>query len=477
MKIFFVSPEIAPFAKTGGLAEVSYALPKALRDLGHDVRAVMPKYDGVQDAGIPIAPLGRIAVQMPDGTQEARIGYAENSGVPTYFIENETYFHRDHYYGVGSSDYPDNLERFVFFCKAAIECLMFIGFSPEIIHCNDWQTAPLPAILKLTYAGYRQEPFFSPLPRRILSIHNLAYQGRFPESLWPVLSLPRRYYTYDFEFFGQINLMKGGIHFADLIHTVSPTYAWEIQHTEFGFGLQEVLRQKKDRIRGILNGVDTDSWNPERDPFTYGIHFSARDLSGKRLVKSALRSAFQLPDRDETPLLGLTSRFVAQKGLDLVMACAERILDELDTQLIVLGEGEHRYQDFFEWLHQTYPDRVRIYIGFDNGLAHRIMAGSDIFLMPSHFEPCGLSQIYSLRYGTLPVVRLTGGLADTIQEGENGFTFFDYTADAFFDAVKRAVERFRHQPENWRRMMTTAMNQDFSWKKRAEAYIDMYRGQ
>lgn len=474
MKILFVSSEIAPFAKTGGLADVAYALPKALHDMGHDVRAIMPKYESVVNAGIPITFVDHFNVQMHNGLHGVRLCHAENSGVPTYFIENDFFFHRDSYYGIGEWDYPDNLERFVFFCKAVLECLSIIGFSPEIIHVNDWQTAALPAILKLTYAGYRRDPFFSPVPKIVLSIHNIAYQGRFSEGQWPVLSLPQRYYTYDFEFYGQINLMKGGIHFSDAIHTVSQTYAWEIQHTEFGFGLQEVLRQRKDHLYGILNGIDTDEWNPETDAATYGIHYSAKDLSGKRRIKSALRSSYQLPDQDDVPLLGLTSRFVAQKGLDLVMQCAERFLN-LGTQLIVLGEGDGRYRDFFEWLLRAHPDQVRIYMGFNNSLAHRIIAASDIFLMPSHFEPCGLSQIYSLRYGTLPVVRLTGGLADTIKENVNGFTFFDYNAGAFFDAVTRAIETFRYRPEAWRRMMTVAMNQDFSWKKTAEKYIEMYR--
>ena len=285
--------------------------------------------------------------------------------------------------------------------------------------------------------------------------------------------MPRSYYTYDFEFYGQINLTKSAIHLADAITTVSETYAREIQTTDFGFGLQDALQNHKENLYGILNGVDYQQWSPETDPYTYGIHYSADDLSGKRRIKSKLREEYGLPDRDDVPLIGMTTRFVEQKGIDLITECAEQIL-QLDTQMIVLGSGDPRYHDFFEWLRRSYPDRVGIYIGFNNELAHRIEAGADIFLMPSLFEPCGLNQIYSLKYGTLPIVRLTGGLADTIEDGVNGFTFFDFTAHYFFDAVQRAIDVYRKHPDRWKQMMITAMGQDFSWEKSAEKYLAVY---
>jgi starch synthase len=473
MKILYVSPEIAPFAKTGGLADVAQALPKAVKELGHDIRTIMPKYLSVADQGLSMERTTPFSVQMHNGLHAAVLWQAENGSVPTYFIENEAYFYREGFYGLGDWNYPDNLERFVFFCKAALECCKAIDFAPDVIHCNDWQTAALPAMLKATYAVYRKDPFYNPVPKVAYSIHNISYQGRFPEDHWPILSLPRSYYTYDFEFYGQINLTKSAIQLADAITTVSETYAREIQTTDFGFGLQDVLQRRKENLYGILNGVDYQEWCPESDPYTYGINYTADDMSGKRRIKSKLRKEYGLPDTDDVPLIGMATRFVEQKGIDLVTECAERIL-QLDTQMIVLGSGDQRYHDFFEWLRRSFPDRVGIYIGFNNGLAHRIEAGADIFLMPSLFEPCGLNQIYSLRYGTLPIVRLTGGLADTIQDGVNGFTFFDFTAHFFFDAAQRAIDVYRKHPDRWKQMMITAMGQDFSWEKSAEKYLDVY---
>jgi starch synthase len=473
MKILYVSSEITPYAKTGGLADVGQALPKAVKALGHDIRTVMPKYLSIAEQNLALERVTQFTVQMHNGLQGAVLWRAENDSVPTYFIENEAYFNREEFYGLGDEDYPDNLERFVFFCKAALECCKAIDFVPDVIHCNDWQTAALPAMLKATYAAYHKDPFFNPIPKLVYAIHNISYQGRFPEDQWPILSLPRSYYTYDFEFYGQINLTKSAIHLADAITTVSDTYAREIQTTDFGFGLQDTLQARKEDLYGILNGVDYQQWSPETDPYTYGIHYSADDLSGKRRIKSKLRAEYQLPDSDDLPLIGMTTRFVEQKGIDLITECAEKIL-QLDTQMIVLGSGEPRYQDFFEWLRRSYPDRVGIYIGFNNELAHRIEAGADIFLMPSLFEPCGLNQIYSLKYGTLPVVRLTGGLADTIEDDVNGFTFFDFTARYFFDAAQRAIEVYRKHPDRWKQMMITAMGQDYSWEKAAEKYLAVY---
>ena len=473
MKILLVSPEVTPFAKTGGLADVSQALPRAFKGLGHDVRTVMPKYFGIAEPESAIERLMPITVQMHNGLQGAVVWRAENASVPTYFIENDAFFFREGFYGVGDWNYPDNLERFVFFCKAVLECCRAVGFLPDVIHCNDWQTAPLPAILKTVYGIYRKDPFFSPVPKLVYTIHNISYQGRFPADHWPVLSLPQSYYTYDFEFHGQMNLTKGAIHLADAVTTVSETYAQEIRTTDLGFGLQDVLQQNEGKLHGILNGADYRQWNPETDSYTYGSQYSSAELSGKRRIKTKLRDDYHLPDSEDAPLIGMIARFVEQKGMDLLTRCAERIL-QLNTQLIVLGSGEPRYQDFLEWLRASYPDRVGVYIGFNNELAHRIEAAADIFLMPSLFEPCGLNQIYSLKYGTLPIVRRTGGLADTIQDGINGFTFFDFNDDFFLDAVRRAVEVFRLQPDQWKQMMVTAMGQDFSWERSAEKYLSIY---
>lgn len=474
MKILYLSPEIAPFAKTGGLADVARSLPAAIEGLGHEIRTMMPLYFHIHKDAAPMDQILEFTVGMHDGLRMASLWKTEGGGVPVYFIANDAYFFRDGLYGIDDWDYPDNLERFVFFCRAALEACRRLDFLPDVIHCNDWQTAALPAILKLTYGMYRKDLFFDQPPGTVYSIHNLSYQGRFTEDQWPVLSLPRSYYTYDFEFWGQINLSKGAIHFSDAITTVSETYAREIRETEFGYGLQGSLENRRADLFGILNGVDYGEWSPEVDPYTWGIHYSADDLSGKRKIKSRLRAEYGLPDEEGVPLIGLIARFVQQKGIDLIAECAEQIL-HLGTQLILLGSGDPHYRDRFEALRQAYPDRVAVYIGFNNALAHRIEAGADIFLMPSHFEPCGLNQIYSLTYGTLPVVRLTGGLADTIRDRENGFSFSDYGVFPFFEAVRRAVTTFRDQPDEWKKMVQTAMMEDHSWQQSAEKYIDVYR--
>jgi starch synthase len=473
LKILYVSSEVTPFAKTGGLADVAQALPEALIALGHDVRTVMPKYLSIAEQNLAPDPGASFTVQMPGGLQGAGLSRIKNGPVPTYFVENDAYFNREGLYGLGDEDYPDNLERFIFLCKAALESCKAMDFLPDVIHCNDWQTAALPAILKSTYGAYHRDSFFQPLSKLVYTIHNISYQGRFPQDHWPVLSLPRRYYTYDFEFYGQINLTKSAIQLADAVTTVSETYAREIQTTDLGFGLQDVLQQKKESLYGILNGVDYGEWSPDIDPYTYGIHYSADNLSGKSQIKTRLQQEHGLPERGDVPLIGMITRLVEQKGIGLITECAEQIL-KLDTQMIVLGSGNPSYHNFFESLRRSYPDRVGIYIGYNNELAHKIEAGADIFFMPSLFEPCGLNQIYSLRYGTLPVVRLTGGLADTVQDSVNGFTFFDFKPSFFFDSVKRAVDTYRNLPDAWKKMMITAMGQDFSWEKSAKKYLTVY---
>jgi starch synthase len=475
LNILYVSPEIAPFAKSGGLADVSKALPRALKNLGHDVRAVMPKYASISSPDLTRLKTAPLRIPMHDGIHGAGLWQSESNGAPVYFIENNEYFNREGFYGIGNWDYPDNLERFVFFCKGALACCRAVDFSPDIIHCNDWQSAPMAALVKLANPDDPDSPFPGrPRPGIVFSIHNISYQGVFPETLWHVLTLPYDYYRYDFEFYGQINLMKSAIIFSDAIHSVSPAYAREIQTTELGFGLQGVLQARRNDIFGILNGVDDDEWSPENDPYTYGIHFSAEDPAGKRRIKTELRAEYGLPDVDEAPLMGIVSRLIDQKGIDLVTGCAERALG-LNTQMFILGFGEQRYHDYFEWLLRAYPDRVRLYIGFNNALAHKIEAACDMFLMPSRFEPCGLNQIYSLKYGTLPIVRHTGGLADTIQDGKNGFSFHDARPDVLFDTIRRACSVYRDEPEIWKRMMDFAMRQDFSWRRIAEQYIGVYR--
>ena len=452
---------------------MAQALPEALKALGHDVRTFMPKYLSIAEQNPALERMASFTVQMHNGLQGAVLLQAEKGSVPTYFLENEAYFNREGFYGLRDGDYSDNLERFVFFCKAALECCKAIDFLPDVIHCNDWQSAVLPAVLKSTYGVYRRDPFFNRFRNWFILFTIFRIRADSRKITGQFSALPRSYYTHDFEFYGQINLTKSAIHLTDAVTTVSETYAQEIQTTDFGFGLQDILQRQKENLFGILNGVDYQEWNPETDPHTYGIHYSADNLSGKYQIKTRLQKEYGLPVRDDVPLIGMITRLVEQKGIDLITECAEQIL-KLDTQMIVLGSGDPRYHNFFEWLRRSYPDRVGIYIGYNNELAHKIEAGADIFLMPSLFEPCGLNQIYSLKYGTLPIVRLTGGLADTIQDGANGFTFFDFKPSFFFDAVKRAVDIYRNNPEMWKEMMTTAMGQDYSWEKSAEKYLSVY---
>lgn len=473
MKILFVSPEIAPYAKTGGLADVAKALPEALHSMGYDIRTIMPKYLSIAQQNLSMERMKDFTVQTFRGLHGGVLWKTENDGIPTYFVSNEVFFNREGFYGLGDWNYPDNLERFVYFCKAALECCKAINFLPDVIHCNDWQTAALPAIVKAIYAGYSKDPFFRPVPKIVYTIHNISYQGQFPEELWPILTLPRIYYNKDFEFFGQINMTKSAIHLSDTVTTVSETYAREIQETDLGFGLQDILQHNRGKLAGILNGMDDKIWSPEIDAHTYGIHYSVDERSGKYRIKKRLRAEYGLLDRQDIPLIGVISRLIEQKGIDLIKECAEQIL-QMDTQMIVLGSGDQKYHDFFEWLRRSYPDRVCIHMGFNNELAHRIEAGADMFLMPSLFEPCGLNQIYSLKYGTLPIVRQTGGLADTIQDGVNGFSFFDFNSYFLLDAVKRAIDVFRNFPERWEDMMITAMGQDFSWKRSAVKYSNVY---
>ena len=369
---------------------MAQALPEALKALNHDVRVVMPKYLSIAEQNLAMDSVVTFTVQMHKGLQGAGLLQAQNGAVPIYFVENDAYFNREGFYGQGDRDYPDNLERFAFFCKAALESCKVMGFLPDVIHCNDWQTAMLPAILKSAYGVYRRDPFFQPLPKLVYTIHNISYQGRFPQDQWSILSLPRSYFNHDFEFYGQINLTKSAIHLSDAVTTVSETYAREIQTTDFGFGRQDVLQRQKENLFGILNGVDYREWNPETDPHTYGAHYSAGDLSGKSQIKNRLQRECGLPERDDLPLIGMITRLVEQKGIDLITDCAEQIL-KLDTQMIVLGSGDPKYHNYFEWLRRTYPHQVGIYIGYNNALAHKVEAGSDMFLMPSLFEPCGLN--------------------------------------------------------------------------------------
>lgn len=483
LRILCVAPEVAPFARTGGLGEVTGALPKALALLGHDVRIVMPLYQTVRDRGFPLTLLP-VSLQVPlaFGSRTARGWQSRLPGletsakeVPVYCIEQDEYFARSHLYGDENGDYADNAVRFVFFCRAALELVRQLGWFPHLFHCHDWQTALLPAYLR----------FLPGLDARlsaaatVYTIHNLAYQGVFPVWTFPLTGLPPTLFQPDgVEFFGSVNCMKAGVLYADLLTTVSPTYAEEICTPEFGFGLDGVLRLRRAELVGILNGVDYTVWNPEHDPFL-AAPYSAADVSGKALCKAALLRTFRLPADLTTPLIGMVSRLVDQKGFDLLAAALDRLL-AMNLRLVILGSGYAPYEEFLTALQRTYPQKIGVRLGFDDQLAHQIEAGSDCFLMPSRYEPCGLNQMYSLRYGTIPIVRATGGLKDTVvpfdpATGEGtGFVFHHASGDALLAAVSQAVEVFADR-SSWHRLMQNAMAQDFSWERSALHYVALYR--
>jgi len=480
MRILFVSSEAVPFAKTGGLADVAGAVPKSLRALGQDVALILPYYrqvrekfgDQVTDTNI------RATLRLDTKTPSAAILRTDlaDSGVPVYFVDNSGYFDREELYGTPKADYPDNAERFVFFSQAVLQAAKALNWAPDICHCNDWQSALVPVYLKTRYA---KDPFYHNT-RTLLTIHNLAYQGVFPREAFQLTGLDWSHFNWqELEYYEQLNLLKGGLVLSDLLNTVSKQYAKEIQTPEFGCGLEGILAARAEDLFGIINGIDYSVWNPAVDdliPAKYG----PQDLSGKAICKRELQKRCSLPARD-VPLLGLISRLADQKGLDLVAAIVED-LAQLDLQFVVLGTGEQRYHTLFGELGRKYPDKLSMNITFDNELAHHIEAGCDIYLMPSRYEPCGLNQLYSLKYGAVPVVRKTGGLADTItnctptslaKETANGFSFENYSQRALLNTIRRALKLFANK-RLWRRLMLIGMRQDWSWNKSARQYLALY---
>lgn len=465
-RVLMISSESAPFAKTGGLADVLASLPSALRSIGEEVAVVIPRY-----GSIPLKTARRVWDNLPVhfGPVSYPVSiYQAAADYPLYLVDCPPLYERKGFYGESGVDYPDNHIRFAVFCRAALGIARVL-FRPDILHCHDWQTGLVPAYLRTTFAT---DPTFLAC-RTLFTVHNLGYQGLFPKAALADVALDPAVYRPDgVEFFGQISYLKAGIQFADALSTVSPTYAREIQTPEFGFGLDDCLRQRASVLSGILNGVDYAEWSPQTDA-RIPAPYSAEDLTGKATCKRQLLEEFGLPpEAMDRPLLGIVSRFTRQKGTDILAEIAPRIVAE-DVYLVALGTGDPEYEDFFRRMQQEHPARIAARIGFDDGLAHRIEAGADIFLMPSHYEPCGLNQLYSLHYGTVPVVRATGGLDDTIEEG-TGFKFAEYSGRALLEAVRTAVTAFGDRVE-WQRMMRRGMRKDFSWKTSAAAYSELYR--
>lgn len=461
-----ISSEAAPLAKTGGLADVVGALPAALREYGDDVAVVIPRY-----GSIDLTSARRVYDHLPVHLGMARHDtsvYQAAAEFPLYLIDCPPLFDRTGYYGSSGVDYPDNHIRFAVFCRAALGVARHL-FKADVLHCHDWQAGLVPVYLKSTFAG---DPTFAGV-RTVFTIHNLGYQGLFERAALAEVAVdPAMFRPGGLEFYGRASYIKGGISFADWLTTVSPTYAQEIQTPEYGFGLDGALRARSANLSGILNGVDYREWSPDVDPHL-PARYSADDLSGKRVCKAQLIQEFGLPpEAMDSPLIGIVSRFTRQKGTDILSEISGQIVRE-GFYLVALGSGEPEYEDFFRKMQADHPGRIAVRIGYDNGLSHRIEAGADLFVMPSHYEPCGLNQMYSLRYGTVPVVRATGGLNDTIDEG-TGFKFAEYSGRALLDAVRAAGAAFA-DPVGWREMMLRGMQRDFSWKTSAGAYSALYR--
>lgn len=476
MKVLIASPEIYPFVKTGGLADVTGALPKALKKLGIDVRVILPKHKGIEEQGFPMRYKNyKIACQVSQSFVDAEIVESEYDGIPVYLVEQDEYYYRDYLYSTPDGDYLDNAERFIFFAKSILEAMKVVDFIPDVLHCNDWETALSPVFLKLLAKD-------DPLLRKIstlLTIHNLGYQGIFWHYDMHLLNIGWEYFTPGaLEFFGHINFLKGGIVFSDILNTVSKQYSKEIQTTEFGCGLEGVLTTRKNDLYGIVNGIDYEEWNPEKDHHI-PARYNEKDLANKKVCKAALQEEYGLPIAENMPLIGTISRLADQKGFDLIASSLEDMLSE-GVQYIILGTGERKYHDLFTQLSKQFPKSFAVKIAYDNRLAHLIEAGSDMFLMPSQYEPCGLNQLYSLKYGTVPIVRGVGGLEDTIIDYTKspdigtGFKFYDYTEKALLDAIGRALAVYKKQSA-WQSLIKKCMNEDFSWEKSAKEYVELYK--
>lgn len=478
IKVLFLSPEAVPFAKTGGLADVAGSLPEALNRLGLNIRLILPLYTMVRQAKIKMNLLfNDLKVPLGETLLSVRVWEAQTPGaVPVYFIERDDMFDRPHLYGTALGDYQDNLERFTIYSHGALRIAEELSFTPDVIHCNDWQSGLVPALLT---GPYSISPFVGKA-RTVFTIHNLGYQGIFPAEKLCLTGLPREafFHPEGLEFWGKISLLKAGIVYSDRITTVSSTYAKEIQTDTYGMGMEGILHHRRSALTGILNGADYSVWNPAEDSYLTAP-YSLKKIAGKRHCKEALIKEMHLDRSLRTqPLLAMISRLDTQKGLDLLTMILDDILS-LDVGLVILGTGDASIQKTLKKTARSNPGRVALTVGFDEPLAHRIMAGADMLLIPSRYEPCGLTQMYALKYGTIPVVRATGGLDDTItpfnpQTGKgNGFKFTAYTPKAFLKTLQEAIELF-HTSGAWRTLRANGMKKDFSWDRSAHRYLELY---
>ncbi|MTH54397.1 glycogen synthase GlgA [Bacillus mangrovi] len=472
MKILFGVAECVPFVKSGGLADVAGALPKELVKMGHDVRVMMPKYGQIPEKyRKEMKKIKEVHVAVGWRTQYCGIEELQMDGVTYYFLDHEYYFKRDSLYG-----HYDDGERFTFLSRGILEAVKAIDFQPDIIHSHDWHTGMIPYFLDNVYSS---DPFYSEI-KTVFTIHNLEFQGIFPqEIIYDLLNLGHEDFTADkLEFYQCVSFMKAAIISSSAITTVSPTYMEEIQTPYYGERLDGLLRAKGDSLHGILNGIDDTIYNPADDPYLEAP-FDAEQLSQKQVNKASLQKMFGLPEKPDVPLISMVTRLTKQKGLDLVRHVMEEMVDS-DTQWLILGTGEEEFEHYFRYMENKYPDKVKAYIGFDEPLAHKVYAGSDLFLMPSRFEPCGLGQLIALRYGSIPVVRETGGLNDTVlsyNEGTgegNGFSFRNFNAHDMMHTIKRALDIYREDKELWEKLVVNAMSQDYSWARSAAKYNELY---
>jgi starch synthase len=474
MHIAFVASECVPFSKTGGLADVVGALPRALANLGHQISVYLPRY---RQTKLPEARAVVRSITVPFDDRYrfcSVVSGGEQHGVKYYFVDYPPYFDRDALYGTPAGDYPDNAERFALFSRAVLEASKILGV-PNVFHCHDWQSALVPVLLRTVYG---EDPAFRDAGCTF-TIHNMGYQGLFPSEILPLLMLPWDLFTMSkMEFFGQVNFLKGALVYSDFITTVSKKYSQEIQTSEYGFGLEGVLRARAATVTGILNGVDYEEWSPECDRFA-AAKYSADDLSGKAKCKQDLLASFGVNGANpKLPVIGIVSRFAAQKGFDLISNVMDRLARE-DMIMVVLGAGDSEYEEMFLRLNRQFPQKIAVKIAYNNELAHKIEAGSDMFLMPSRYEPCGLNQIYSLKYGTVPIVRATGGLDDTIEPWDartgkgTGFKFSDYSGESLLLTVRQALQAYRDQT-SWQVLMRNGMARDFSWNASAKEYVRVY---
>lgn len=470
LKILFVSAELTPLAKVGGLADVAGSLPKALKHLGHDVRIAIPRYKQIQEGEYLLDYPVEMDHHLETGIIRKTTLKGKKVEVPVYLVDNYKYFYRDGIYGYG-----DEAERYNFFCKAVLNMLPQIDFHPDIIHCNDWHTGLIPLALRTKYA---EDPYYQKIAC-IFTIHNLQHQGTFPKNVLRQVGLGDEYFNPEqLEFYGMVNFMKAGLIYADLINTVSKKYAMEIQTPEYGERLDGLLRKRAQDLYGIVNGIDYEELNPATDKYIYQ-NYSVDNINAKKENKYALQRELGLPKSD-TPLLSIISRLVDQKGLSLIIEIFDQIM-KLGVQFVLLGSGDDHLQRQFTELKMRYPQQAAVNIGFNIELAQKIYAGSDIFLMPSRFEPCGLSQMISLRYGTIPVVRSVGGLSDTIenfneQSGKgNGFAFKPYQSQELLKSIERAVNIYRNKPDLWKSLVVNGMKSDFSWERSAKEYVNLYQ--